>query len=92
MSRHFLITAHLCDCEDETFHVIAADPILAMKAVEDHLKALAVSDHDFEEGDDIETYIMMVAEIPGAPYSVSSPFGEDSTPVTLMAPDGEEGS
>ena len=64
--KHWLVTAHAQDCEDETHYVLAGSALKAENAVKKHIEDQMREENQPTE----EVYVTMVAELPGPPVRI----------------------
>ncbi len=79
--KHWIVTAHAADCEDETYYVIASTPRKAEKIVKDAIRREMTEDGNPPD----EVYGTLVVEIPGPPISVHMQTHVVRNPIPIRA-------
>ncbi len=80
-NRHWIVTAHAADCEDETHYVVAKSALKAEKIVKDAIRRELTENGDPPD----EVYGTLVAEIPGPPISIHMQTHVVRKPVPIQA-------
>lgn len=79
--RHFIVTLHLSDCEDETFYVVGNSAWDAEEKAKRRLLEIAVADG---MDADTEVYSSMVAELSAPPIRIHTEMGVIENPKPIQ--------
>jgi len=84
-SKHWLVTGHATDCEDETYYVVARSALKAENAVKAFILERMKEEDEDAETDPDEIYVTMTAELPGPPIRIHTESLEVVNPKPLQA-------